>query len=478
MKAKKAIEKIVFQVTDTQIVAIHGFIQDDNTFSRDPSLGIEEINPQSPDSDVSQKIIAILKGFNYSPNIPIILTLPRNQITSRFIKIPSNAPEEIERIVNLMTPQFLPYPSHELLNGYQTIQVDKEGYSDIHLVIVPKHIIERYITIFHNANVKQLSIIPGSFGLLNLYTALASPSHTKELIIATDAAQIEIAFIDGDQKLLFSRSFKYALNHPQWLSRCLEETEKTIDAFSKEVGGKPIEKIISLNDIPALDEFTLRISQAHQLPLETIHYLERLKFPQEMKDRINASSLSVTSLLGLLLKEIPETLNILPVETKTSQRLQIHKRKQKKLLIVLALTLIFTIIASDLNLRNKTVYLNRLKQELNKITAEAKPLELMEKKSQLLEKRSFEKLSPLEIISELHLLIPSGISLTQLNYEEDSQLLIKGQSQELNSVFNLVSRLENAKFMRGWTIKVRQATKQLSLAGEIVIFEVTCVKGK
>ena len=235
MKAKKAIERIVFQLTDTQIVAIHGSIRDDNTFSGDPSLVIEGINPQSPDSDISDKIIGILKDLSYSPDTPIILTLPRNQITSRLIRIPSNSPEEIERITNLMTPQFLPYPSHELLNGYQIIQTDKDGYSDIYLVIVPKHIIERHLTIFHNANVKQISIIPGPFGLLNLYTSLSSPSQTRELLIATDAAHIEMAFIDANQKLLFSRSFKYALQHPNGYPAAWKK-QKTIDAFSKEMG--------------------------------------------------------------------------------------------------------------------------------------------------------------------------------------------------------------------------------------------------
>ncbi|MBI4972841.1 MAG: hypothetical protein HZC16_03380, partial [Candidatus Omnitrophica bacterium] len=114
--------------------------------SQDKFLGreVEEIPPDIDQRLLGQKLKRIFDKLTYRQN-PIILSLPRSQATCRYLKIPSILPEEIEKIAQLQAMHYLPYPSGELITGYQIIETNKAGFSYINLIIVHQDIVERYL---------------------------------------------------------------------------------------------------------------------------------------------------------------------------------------------------------------------------------------------------------------------------------------------------------------------------------------------
>ena len=128
------------------------------------------------------------------------------------------------------------------------------------------------------------------------------------------------------------------------------------------------------------------------------------------------------------------------------------------------------------NLDNKTLYLKRLKLELNKIANDAQPLEEIEKRLKIISGRSRKELSSLDLLSDLYRLLPAQLSLVNFNYEEDKQVILKGEAPELNLVFALIADLEKAEAFKSFDIKVRYATERNTAAGKVIDFEVLCVK--
>jgi Tfp pilus assembly protein PilN len=114
--------------------------------------------------------------------------------------------------------------------------------------------------------------------------------------------------------------------------------------------------------------------------------------------------------------------------------------------------------------------------ELAKIAKEAKPLEEIEKKFKALENKNQKKSSSLDFLHELYQVMPEQISLTNLNYEEDGKVILRGQAAELNSVFTFVSQLEKSQILKDFNIKMRYATQKRTQAGEVVSFEIICAK--
>jgi hypothetical protein len=82
----------------------------------------------------------------------------------------------------------------------------------------------------------------------------------------------------------------------------------------------------------------------------------------------------------------------------------------------------------------------------------------------------------MDIISSLFRAIPVNIQLVSINFEENGQIILRGQAQDLNSAFNLVPELEKSPVFAKFSVKVRYATKKITEGGEIIDFEVICRK--
>jgi Tfp pilus assembly protein PilN len=128
------------------------------------------------------------------------------------------------------------------------------------------------------------------------------------------------------------------------------------------------------------------------------------------------------------------------------------------------------------NLDNKGKYLQQLKTELSKISKEAKLLEEIEKKFTFMQERLQKRPSALDVLYELHKVMPDQISLVSLIYEEDEQVVLRGQTQELNSVSAFVSELERISVFKNFSIKPRYATQKKTQLGEIWDFEIACLR--
>ena len=115
---------------------------------------------------------AVLSAEGLSSN-ELLVSLPRNQATCRFLKVPANSPEEIESISGLQAGRYLPYPAQDLVTAYQVIRADKDRFSDIVLTIAHRNSISNYLNILSDKFKRaKLSIILSSYGICNLYYRL------------------------------------------------------------------------------------------------------------------------------------------------------------------------------------------------------------------------------------------------------------------------------------------------------------------
>ena len=108
------------------------------------------------------------------------------------------------------------------------------------------------------------------------------------------------------------------------------------------------------------------------------------------------------------------------------------------------------------------------------IAGEARELDKIEKRFILLEERSKENLTALNMLRELYAKLPPEASLTSFSFEDPGQVLIRGQAPMLNKVFECVSNLKGSQILKGFEIKVRYATQRDAPEGTITDFEIIC----
>ncbi|MDD5595138.1 MAG: pilus assembly protein PilM [Candidatus Omnitrophica bacterium] len=422
---------------------------------------------------LSEKVSQVLKKLGYNNN-PIIVCLPRNQVTCRHLSIPAQAPQEVAKIASLQAPRYLPYPINELITGYQVVSTQKNGYSGVNLVIVHQDIISRYLEIFKGLNIKNFSIALGSYGLCNLYNYLNPQENTPVMIIDIDLNQVELVVISG-KKMVFSRYFKLNRTKEDWRYVFIEEVNRSREAYTKEFLQEFSQKIIVLGNNKVTEECCKLLKEKFPLPVEAVDFYKKVVFLDTLVQKILSSGYSFASLVGFGLEGIEETLNLLPVESKEKGKQAAVYKKSLKTFIFIILILTIWVIAIVKNLDNKSKYLDRLKSELGKVTKEARPLEEIEKRSRILEDQNTKRVAILDLLTGCFGSLPNALYLTSFSYEEDNQVIVRGLAQELNSVFTFVSALEKLPEFKKFNIKVKYASKRRTKEAETVDFEIACV---
>jgi len=428
-----------------------------------------------PDKDaklISQIISQAFRKLDYK-NQPIIICLPRYLATCRLLKIPSAIPSEVERIASLQAPRYLPYAAQELVSASQVIDVDKAGYSHANLIIAHKDVINRSIAYFADLKPKKISVYLSSYGLLNLYNQLKAADAKPVIFIDANAQEAELAIIEK-RKLLYSRAFKFSFAEVNWDKLFSAEVNKTLGVYSRELARHPPEKIYLCANTKTTEGFLRVLKENLDLPLEIVRLPEKIKFSPLALSALEGLQDSFATLAGLGIDEPPDSLNLLPFSLKEKRRGLTRKREYLKLGLLILSIIIIWIIGLNKTIDNKAGYVGRLKTELAKIAREARPLEETEKRLKFMETRQQKKASCLDIVYELHQIIPDGVSLVNLNFDEDKEIVLRGQSGELNSLFEFMQRLEKSSVFKKFNCKIRYATQKKTPTGEFVDFEISC----
>ncbi|MFA5272278.1 MAG: PilN domain-containing protein [Candidatus Omnitrophota bacterium] len=426
------------------------------------------VNPL--DKEIIDKTFCALKDLGYNNN-PIMISLPRNQATCRYVKIPTRLPSEIEKIIPFQTSKYLPYPNLELITSYQTISSDKSGYSHINLNIVHKDVVSRYLSILKSLAIKNFSILLSSYGLYTLYNEIAPKDNGTTMIVDVDTLYAEL-IVASQKKLIFSRSIK--ITQQQTLEQQLaDEIIKTNNAYTKETNQPLPEKVIIFTN----KNIDLNILKSKvPIPIETLGYLNKNTWTSSADETIKSTGVSVASLIGFMLKKASLDLNILPVEIKETRKRYIRKKEFLKSVFFAAVTLLVFTLAIIKNIDNKTAYREKLKSELEKLSPEARRLELLEHRFTLLQSQGKERLALLDVLYELHKVMPQNILLSNFTYEENNQIVLRGQTPNLDSVLDFVSYLEKSQGFKEFSVKMRYATKKKTSMGEFIDFEIICLK--
>ncbi len=407
-------------------------------------------------------------------NEEVILSLPTNYVTCRYLRVPTQDPAEIQKIVSLQAPLYLPYATHELITAYRIISTDAQGYSSIHAVIVPKDLVVRYVEIFDELKPARLTIIWSSYGLEYLFDYLRPQESDTVLIVDVDASQAELAIISS-QKLLLSRYFKLPSDKTQWEKLFISEINKTKKAYFDEISKENINKIFVFCPPKMSPGFFETLSGSINMPMEILAANENLKLSRDLLDTFLNLDISFANLRGLAIKgEVEESLNLLPSDLKEIARQSLRKKSRNWAAVSVACILLISGLAVVRNFDNKMDYLDFLNVQLNEVENEVRPLKGLEKRFRLFSHRSDSQKSIVDIIYELHQLMLPEMTMISLQYEEGKQVVLNGEAGELDSVLDFVARLESSPVFKNLNIKIKHATKKVTSYGEKINFEITC----
>lgn len=433
--------------------------------------------------DELPKILRELLRDGMEHTDPLMISLPRNLVTVRNLKLPTTDPIELKEMISLQAARQTPYSKEEVITNFQQIRTGKEGFTDVILVIANREISQERLKVLEDAHLKVAEIRLSSQGVLN-WQQMKQGSSAKGKDGPVAVIDIDSNFTDfvvvSKGQLIFTKVMpigagKLLEGQEKWEERFAQEMKAALDLYEHEgVGGAITQVVITGIEIePVGPEQFLR--EKFDLMMERTSLFDKVPGAQltqaytEMKNR----STSFTAVVGLAWNPERAGLDLIPWEVRLKEGLA--KRGRDLMImggLLLSILMVFSGLMSE-RLYFKRQYLEQLKQEVLRTNEQAREVERLRKEIKVVKEIRAIRNSTIELLSRLQQLLPREIYLTAITFKEGEQLTLTGVSEEMSDVFRFAAVLEKQPGFE--PVKIKQVTKRVTEGeSERTDFEIVC----
>ena len=477
---------------------------------------------EKSDQDIAQS----LKQLKIPKRIlrqSLILLIPRRCVILKRMRLPSLEDKEIQKMIGLQLIKHIPYSLDQVTFGYQLIERDGSGYSEVLVFVLPREVSGKYLKPIYETVALPTQLVLSSLGLLGWLSREArvfdSAAVQSTLLIDIDFRQTEACFCRGGSgggKLIFSRALSFGardLAAPKFL----EELKLTLEAYQKQRMGPPVTEIILVSTSDEAKTFKEKLEKEFSLPVQLDPHAKapverpagerpstesrpaaQSKSQAESKSVIQRSSaesrpaaeksaaknsvdvseifkkhpgISLTAGLGVLEAQDQELPNLIPPEIDLLQKNQ-HKRRQQFQWACTAVV-IFLLILAGLGKKyfEKKEQLQIVEEQIEQIHEALEDAQQRIQFFQSLNEYFTRRIFIADTLYKFYDLIPEDISLRSLSINERRLVTIQGYATLPSSVNNFQAGLLKANYLK--EINLQFATKRRMFNQDIVDFKIT-----
>lgn len=408
---------------------------------------------------------------------PFFASLPRSLITTRTLLLPSSQPQELASMVEFQIEKEIPFPKEKMIFDYQLIETTSEGYSRLLLAIAGEEVIHRYLAVLKGGKIVPASLFLSSQGLVSFFNFLQGEKEKKEIVSALIDVDLFVTHVEmiHEGRLYFTRSIPIGSRPIKEKGDSLirgaflQELHHTFAAFRKEFSAtRTVDKIFLSGASEASSAIREAVSSYFSCPTEIIDLRNNPSFELRFGKGVLEEKLSFSSGIGFVLKD-EKRMNLMPLSEKKAHATLLFRRSvgQSVALLVGSLLLVGLLFGNILHQRR--VFFRSLEEKLQKIEPAASKMEVMQREIMLLKGREEESRMILEVLRELHRVMPQDASLTYLVITP-GQLSLRGNSKNFSTVFQFVKALESSLFFE--SVKPKSATRRILPDGEVTLFQI------
>ncbi len=434
------------------------------------------------DVEISKVIRACFNDLAIK-NADIINTVPTQLILTKNIEIPSIDPEVIKKIVDLQAPRHTPYSREEIVSSYINICTYKNTYTKILLVIVARNVIKRQFEILEKAGLKLKSVLlaPESLAL----------STFKLLKIQSEVVPIALLHIDEGltdfsivfkNKVLFIRSIPIGARNlvhekEKFQTKFIEEIKRSLEAYQiEEIEGYP-KSLVLTGAIEELKELETVLNNNLHLSVNLVPYFSNLMIPDEiLKVAFKARYSSFLNVIASLFGCEEMMVNFIPEEIKIKRLLEERGRDLIKIGIFTLSIFVLIFFISISKIYFKSAYLKSLNNKYHTLNQEAQKLELDSSKVKTVRDYLSNRGFFLEVLTELHNIIPLDLELNDIRFDEQNKFSVRGSAESMSTVFSFVDSMKRSKYFQD--AKTKYTTKRKDGSKDLTDFEITALLNK
>jgi Tfp pilus assembly protein PilN len=213
-----------------------------------------------------------------------------------------------------------------------------------------------------------------------------------------------------------------------------------------------------------------------KIPVDTV-VVEKSDFilwekKEQMWMRLKQFRISITALLGLSLERKEPFVNLVPEEFKNSALRQVRNKQATGSLLLVAGILILSLLCGFAYLQVKESQLQYILSQLTDNRQQSKGLVNMMQKLDMIQDFSLKRLQGLEVLAELHRVLPSDVILNSVNCDLAGEIKIRGLAKTTSQVTDLLIALQQSQsFTKEELVSSRERKLRRE---EVVEFSIQC----
>jgi len=409
----------------------------------------------------------------------IINTIPFNLVITKNIEIPSIDPKEIRDIINLQAGRHTPYSRDEIIVDYIDIGTYKHSYTKILLVIVARNVVKRQFDIMDKAGLRLEKVFFAPEGL--------AWAASKILKIDTMTAPVSIAHVDESftdftivfkNKPAFVRSIPIGMQHlisekERYEIRFADELKRSLEAYQSENIETNPGSLVLTGALEDTGDLEIVLGNVLSLPIKVVPYFKNLSMAGEaLKVAPLTKRLSFFNVIASLLAFGELKVNLVPEEVKLRKALE-ERGKELIKTGILVVTVFFVICLILLtNIYFKSAYSRNLDRKYKTLNEEARVLEKDFTQVSLIKNYLSNRGYSLEVLAELYNVTPVDIEATDIRFDEQGKLSVRGTAESMSAVFSFVDKMEKSKYFKD--VKTKYTAKRKEGGADVADFEITC----
>lgn len=402
------------------------------------------------------------------------LCLSRNLATVRNLHLPSQNKNEVAQMIELNVSRIVPYKKEKIVFGYQLLGTDDMGYTKVILAILKDDVVERQMKIVEKSGLFIDRIILSTYAV---WQAVLQSQHSQ--INQTDfylILDVDYNFTDfiifSASNVLFTRSINVGADNiygknEQELTKLLGEVRQSLIMFyNEEINKKPA--LVFLSGSKVINDWAESIGRELDMPVKVVGSCLPDNCPIAQEGDAGSKS-SLTAACELALRESSQCLSfVLPqIEIRKSLR----ENVRNLMIIGVSAVYIFMVICFIFigAIHHNQRYLNRLKETNKKVIGELGGVWSDFNKIDMAKEYLSRRRLPLMALTTLQRVIPSGISISNIDINSKGEVILRGQAAQMSEVFKFISTLEKVEYFK--EVKSRQTRKKKVKNKDITEFE-------
>jgi len=432
---------------------------------------------KGPVSEAMSKVFKELKIGRQS----VITYIPSYLVTTRVIELPSSDPAEIRDMVGLQIGKQTPFSKEEIVFNYKTINAQKQGYIRVMLAVVRRNIVSERVSELEKSGVGIKRVGLSSEGISNWFAAAGMQEIKTDplrsiILLDIDSGHSDFIVIRKGEAV-FAKSItigsNYLLSEPKfWQSKLVDELNRIIERYRDEGNSAEIEKLFLSGAAGNIKDLAISLGAGLGIPAENTDAAGKLRVEKEAGKDEGYNLVSFSALFGMIVSPEKIRIDLTPPESRIRSMME-EKRKNLTVMGVLLASIVTVISFLFLiNIYGRNTYLAHLKSKISQIEQTADEIEKMRVQVDLIEKRLDAKGAAINLLSEIHDIIPREIHFTNINIEGKKRVILKGQAEAMSDVFKFISVIEESPCFKN--AKTTYTTTKKKDGVEYASFEIVC----